>query len=179
MQTLDYAPLTDVVYAALSSILPPLASVPDVFGFAIFVPEDAGAACLMYTYGQESKMTAKPGSAYAADQRYSPIEWIPTLPAFKQSNEVLEALVEQYEEVTDSLSEKDRGSAHDDFVRNCAAATLEAMRWHKDEGSFGAIWYRVIAMTDSDGPILTEAFEALNEGCARLEAADYYCFDAD
>lgn len=174
----NYTALTDAVYTELAKILPPLANDLDVFGFAIFVPEDAGAACLMYTYGNESKMKAKPGSAYAWDERYSPIEWIPTLPSLKQSNEVLEVLVERYEEATAAMSDDEADRAHDDFIHNCAHATLQAMRRHKDEGSYGTIWYRVLAMTDSEEPILTEAFETLNDGRARREAADYYSFQS-
>ncbi len=71
IQSLDYDSLTEALYAELATVLPPLASDPDIFGFAIFVPEDAGAACLNYTFGNESKITAKPGTADALDQRYS------------------------------------------------------------------------------------------------------------
>jgi hypothetical protein len=174
MQSLNYDALTEAIYAELAIILPPLANDPDVFGFAIFLPEDAGAACLNYTFGNESKMTAKTGSAYASDQRYSPIEWIPTLPAFKNSNRVLETLVRQFEQVSRELSDKKSRKAHGEFINGCARATLLAMKRHKLEGTFGTIWYRVLAMTDSEEPILAEAFETLNDGRARKEAAVYY-----
>ncbi len=56
----------------------------------------------------------------------------------------------------------------------CARAALLAMKRHKEEGTFGTIWYRVLAMTDSEEPILAEAFETLNDGRARKEATIYY-----
>jgi hypothetical protein len=176
---IDYDALTDAIDAELATILPPLAADPDVFGFAIFVPEDAGAACLVYTYGNESKMTARPGSLRALDQRYSPIEWISTLPPLRASNDVLETLVAAYEESTREMTDEESARAHDDFINNCARAALTAMTRHRDRGGFGTIWYRVLAMTDSEEAILTEAFETLNDGRARLEADRYYRFDAD
>jgi hypothetical protein len=174
LQFINYAILTEAIYAELATILPPLAANPDVFGFAIFVPEDAGAACLNYTFGSESKMTAKPGTMDALDQRYSPIEWLSTLPAFKDSNRVLESLVSEFERISKELSKKESRKAHGEFIHGCARATLLAMKRHKEEGTFGTIWYRVLAMTDSEEPVLAEAFETLNDGRARNEAAILY-----
>ena len=172
--SLNYDALAEALYAELATILPPLASDAEVFGLAIFVPEDAGAACLNYTFGNESKMTAKPGTLDALEQRYSPIEWIPTLPAFKNSNRVLESLVSQFEQAVQGLSGKKLHKVHGEFITRCARATLLAMKRHKQEGTFGTIWYRVLAMTDSEEPILAEAFETLNDGRARKEAAILY-----
>lgn len=174
MHSLHYDALAEALYAELATILPPLASDPDVFGFAIFVPEDAGAACLNYTFGNESKMTAKPGTVDALDQRYSPIEWIATLPAFENSNRVLKSLVSEFDQVAQGLSGKKFYKVHGEFISECARATLLAMKRHKEEGTFGTIWYRVLAMTDSEEPILAEAFKTLNEGRARKEAAILY-----
>ena len=174
MQSLNFDALAEALYDELATILPPLANNPDVFGFAIFVPEDAGAACFNYTYGNESKMTARAGTVEALDQRYSPIEWIPTLPTFKNSNRVLESLVEQFEQISKDLSGKKLYKVHGEFITGCARATLLAMKRHKEEGTFGTIWYRVLAMTDDDDPILVEAFKILNDGRAQKEAAVLY-----
>ena len=49
--SLDFDALTDTLDNELTSILPQLANDSDVFGLAVFVPEDAGSAmlCLLYT----------------------------------------------------------------------------------------------------------------------------------
>lgn len=176
--SLDFDRLTEAIDVELSTILPPLAEDPDVFGFAIFVPEDAGAAFLVYTFVRESNITAKPGSRMEKDQRYSPIEWIPTLPAFRHANTVLEALVEDYEQCKQEMTEEQLGEGHGIFIDMCARSALDAMQRRMKSGSFGSIWYRVLAMTDDEHPVLNQAFRALNTGRALKEAQFMYSDNA-
>ena len=168
--SLDFNRLTETLDGELASILPPLASDSDVFGFAIFVPEDAGAACLMYTFGRESGIKAEPGTVTEADQRYSPIEWIGTLPGFEASNEILDSIVGEFDRITENMSDEDADEAHDTFIDCCTRSAMSAMQRRMDADSFGSIWYRVLMMTDDEHPVLKQAFESLNDGRALAEA---------
>ena len=175
--SLDYERLTDALDNEIASILPTLVTDPDIFGFAVFVPEDAGAAHMVYTFGKESKITAKPGSPYALDQRYSPIEWIDTPPSLDASNDVLETIVEEFDKLTEAMSVDEGDAAHEIFIEHCARSALTAMQRRLDANSFGSIWYRVLMMTDGEHPVLNQAFESLNSGRALEEAK--YMFEDD
>ena len=170
LPTLDFQRLTDVLDIELSSILPPLANAPDVFGFAIFVPEDAGAAMFTYSFGRESGITAKPGTALEGDQRYSPIEWTDSPPNFDAADDELERLVEQLEAATENLGDDEAEEAHSQFIDLCARSAMTAMQRRLEADSFGSIWYRVLMMTDDEHPVLKQAFEKLNTGRALTEA---------
>ena len=172
----DFARLADAVDADLLEALPPLAKDPDVYGFALFVPGDAGAAGMMHAAGRESAVTAAPGTAVETDQRYSPVEWEPTPASMRAANDVLDELARRFEAACESLSEEDGAATHDRFIDRCAEAALTAMRRRKDAGSFGTIWYRVLTMSDDEHPVLKAAFEQLNEGRALEEARPLYDF---
>lgn len=173
MPPLDFTPLTEALDAELTTILAPLAADEDVYGFAIFVPEDVGSACLVYTYGRESKLAGKTGT-FALDARYSPIEWIDSLPPLDGSNDVLEQLVEQFSAECDAMSPEESDAANEVFLGDCARAALAAMKRHHDRGTFRSIWFRVLAMTDDEHPVLSEAFEALNADEVREEASPHF-----
>jgi len=176
--SLNFDLLTDTLDDELVSILPALASEPDVFGFAIFVPEDAGAAVLMYSIGRESRISAKPGTITEADQRYSPIEWMEDSPAsFGASDELLGSIAEEFEKITENMSEEEADKAHDTFIECCARSALVAMQRRLAADSYGSIWYRVLMMTDDEHPVLKQAFESLNTGRALTEAK--FMFDGD
>ena len=169
--SLDFDPLTEALDIELASILPPLANDSDIFGFAVFVPEDVGSAMLMYAVGRESKITAKPGTVTEKDQRYSPIEWSDDAPeTFEASNELLDSIANQFEAATATMSEEESDKAHDKFIDCCARSAMSAMQRRLEADSFGQIWYRVLMMTDDEHPVLKQAFQSLNTGRALTEA---------
>ena len=176
--SLDFERLTDALDTELASILPPLADDADIFGFAVFVPEDAGSAFMTYTFGRESGITAKPGTVSEGDQRYSPIEWIDTPPSFDNSNDVLESIVEKFEIMTENMDDEEADQAHDKFIDLCACSAMTALQRRMDTDSFGSIWYRVLMMTDDSHPVLKQAFESLNTGRALTEAKFMFEDDA-
>ena len=173
----DFEPLTEALDIELASILPLLAKDSDVFGFAIFVPEDAGSAMFVYSFGRETNITAKPGTPSEGDQRYSPIEWIDTPPSLDAANEVLEGIVQQFEAAAENLEDEEYDKAHDNFIDLCARSAMTAMQRRLDADSFGSIWYRVLMMTDGEHSVLKQAFEKLNTGRALTEAA--FMFEDD
>ena len=176
--SLDFDALTDTLDNELASILPQLANDSDVFGLAVFVPEDAGSAMLVYAVGREARITAEPGTITEKDQRYSPVEWSDDGPeAFEASNDVLERITEEFEAICENMEDKDADEAHDAFIDCCARSAMNAMQRRMDAGAYGSIWYRVLMMTDSEHPVLKQAFESLNTGRALEEAK--FMFEED
>jgi hypothetical protein len=178
ISSLDFDSLTNAIESELTSILPELAGDSDVFGFAIFVPEDAGSAFLTYSFGRESKISTEPGTTFEKDQRYSPIEWMDTPPAFDTSNSILDGIAELFEATTEDMTDEQAESAHDEFITCCARSAMIAMQRKLEADAFGSIWYRTLMMTDEEHPILNQAFEKLNTGRALAEAKFMFGGDA-
>jgi len=133
---------------------------------------------LVYSVGRESKITAKPGTTSELDQRYSPIEWIDSPPSLEASDDVLESIVEEFDKITENMSDEEMDEAHGIFIDCCARSAMTAMQRRMEAGSFGSIWYRVLMMTDDDPPVLKQAFESLNTGRALEEAKFMFEDDA-
>jgi len=173
------ASLTEALDNELASILPTLANDSDIFGFAVFVPEDVGSAMFMYAVGRESKITAKPGTISENDQRYSPIEWSDDGPeTFEAANDLLDSIANEFETLSENMGEEEADKAHDEFIDGCARSAMTAMQRRLERDSFGKIWYRVLMMTDDEHPVLRQAFESLNTGRSLTEAKFMFEDDA-
>jgi len=171
---------TRLLQLELAQILEPLGRETGNYGFALAVPEDVGSACLMYAVGNESRLVGeKPKSLVWLDRRYSPIEWVENWSDVTRSTEALEEIVAEFRLRTSaaSLDESELDEAHDGFLSDCATACMNAMLHCDREGLFGPIWYKVLSMSDSEHPVLAEAFRRLNRGRALKEAAPLFDFD--
>jgi hypothetical protein len=161
----------------LAEILEPIGREEGNYGFALAVPEDAGSACLFYAVGNESRLVGEePGSVVWLDRRYSAVEWVQNWSPMNRSTEALQDIVAEFESCAASLSESEIAEAHDHFISGCATACMNAMLRCDHENLFGHIWYKVLFMSDSEHPVLVEAFRKLNRGRALEEAAPLFDF---
>lgn len=172
---------TRLLHAELAEILEPVGRETGNYGFALAVPDDAGSACLMYAVGHESKLAGeKPGSMVWLERRYSPIAWVGNWSSLVRSTDALQEIIGEYRSRTATISLREMAidDAHDHFISDCAAACMNAMLRCDRDGLFGHIWYKVLHMSDSEHPVLAEAFRKLNRGRARAEAAPLFDLEA-
>ncbi len=163
----------------LSEIIEPLGRETDNYGFALAIPEDVGSPSVMYAVGKESKLIGEQaGSLVWLDRRYSAVEWSENWIELPRSTETLQEIVAEHKDENSALEDSAFAEAQNRFISDCASTCMNAMLRCDTNGLFGKIWYKILFMSDTDHPVLGEAFAKLNTGRALEEAAQFFASTA-
>ncbi len=157
----------------LSALLAELRADPDVYGFAVELPEDFSNLAMGATVGRETLLVGEQaGSAAWLDRRYSPVEWdYLTAAPWERTQDALAAIEAKAEGLLFDEEEYEDTPIGEEFREALYRTMLDVMLAADAAGEFGTVWYKMLFFSDNDDPIVAEAFRRLNSGRALREAA--------
>ena len=148
----------------------------DVYGYALMLGEDIDQCNVIAVTNAESALADHKETEEEADYRYLVDEWQDWHhDAFSSFNAQLDDVYEQFR---DSCPEdEDRESYSDEeveYLKDIYELYFQAMKTVVGQGAFTSIWYRMIWISDSDRPIIQQAFYGLNSGKPIDEACQFF-----
>ena len=157
----------------LSALLAELRADPDVYGFAVQLPDDFSNLSIGATVGRESRLVGEQAGSMAwLDRRYSPVEWDYLTDApIERTQAALAAVEAKAEGLLFDEEEYEDTPIGGEFREALYRTMLDVMLAADAAGEFGSIWYKMLFFSDDDDPIVAEAFGRLNRGRALREAA--------
>lgn len=149
----------------------------DIYGVAMGVPEEIAEPHVMLAVARESNLKGEQaGSRAWLERRYFP-NWDFSVSTFQnactESNELIEKIFKEYWASFPNESfvyNKRDIRCRDEYHWTC----IEAMQECDRAGDFGHIWFKSLYISDTNLPIINEAFHRLNRGRALKEAAALY-----
>lgn len=169
----QFAELQQSLMEEMTELLPKISGDPDNFGFALAVPTDYGAACIVYAVGKNSASGpyGKPSKSFI----YTPVQWVQDWTGMRRSNDALDGIVERFRETYSAMEDGEaKNQAHDNFISQCAYCCLEVLEECNRMGLFGSIWLKVLDMSDEEHPAVSESFRRLNSKEVLEEGADFF-----
>ena len=169
----QFAPLQMALMEEITELLQKISVDPDNFGFALAVPTDYGAACIVYAVGKNS--ASGPYGNLSRSFIYTPVGWVQNWTGMPRTNEALDEIVERFRETYSAMEDgKEKNQVHDEFISQCAYCCLGVLEECNRNGLFGNIWFKVLDMSDDEHPAVAESFRRLNSGKVLEEGAEFF-----
>jgi hypothetical protein len=168
-----FAPLQKALFEDMTELLQKISDDPDNFGFALAVPTDYGAACILYAIGKNSALG--PHGKHSEGFIFTPVQWVQDWTGMPRVNDALEEIVERFRETFSAMEDGDeKNRMHDEFISECAYSCLGILEECNRNGSFGNIWLKVLDMSDDEHPAVAESFRRLNSEKVQERGAAFF-----
>lgn len=169
----QFAPLQKALMADMTELLQKISGDPDNFGFALAVPNDYGAACIVYAVGKNSALG--PHGKHSRSFIYTPVQWVQNWTGMPRTNDALDGIVERFRVTYSAMEDgEDKDQVHDEFISQCAYCCLGVLEECNRNGLFGSIWFKVLDMSDDEHPVVAESFRRLNSEKVLEEGAEFF-----
>lgn len=133
-----FAPLQKALMEDMTELLQKISADPDNFGFALAVPTDYGAACIVYAIGKNSALG--PHGKHSRDFIYTPVEWVQNWAGMSRANDALDGIAERFRETYSVMEDgNEKNQVPDEFISQCAYCCLGVLEECNRNGLFGNI----------------------------------------